>query len=114
MYPSQKEKTQEACAWISLDSACVFSHYDLMSYPYSVIVINLSHESGYVLDLMSYSRKYLNMGEVILTQATSKDLGQLRYWLSLDQLFNTGPINHIQGWKCGIVLSLATSAYGMV
>ena len=114
VYPSQKERAQDACAWISIDLAYVFSHYDLMVYPYYVIVINLSHESSYVLDPMSSPRKSLNMGKVIPTHATSKDPGQLRYWLSLGQLFNMGPINHIWGRKRGIVLSLASSAYGIV
>lgn len=50
---SSQERAQEACAWISVDSACVFFHYDQTVYAYSITVIHLSHESNYVLGPMS-------------------------------------------------------------
>ena len=114
--PSQKERAQETCTWISVDSACVFFHHDLIVHSYSITVINLRHESSYVLSPMSLSSKSPNMGIFlrITTNATLKNPCQLRYWLSLSHVFKTGTINCIWGREGGIVLNLATPAYGMV
>ena len=83
-------------------------------YPYSITVINLNHESSYVLSPMSPCSKSLNMGIAlgIPTQATSEDQANLGLgcpWVKSSTLV---PLIAYRGGR--VESCLVSPAYGMV
>lgn len=67
VWPIMKKRASNVCTWIPPEAACAFFPQNLVMYPYSFTIINLSHECNHMLSPMNPSSKSPKAGVVLMT-----------------------------------------------